>query len=234
MGTGAAESKQGASVASNDNKKPKPSLAVREYTHGVELWSPLDGGLCRLEIGASMTPKKKVFTPANFSGEWKAGTALATRGEMTEDKNVIIFTGDSGASASMGKDPYNCLVNYKKAIPDSHYIVAANGTESEIALAIHAVMRLYLAATLSDDPDGPLFPRVLYIHALQTIQHLGSRLGFDPRDFGTHSPRRGGAYDLLQAGASPEEVRVMGRWNFDCWLKFYAELAFSLIHLVYL
>ena len=49
----------------------------------------------------------------------------------------------------------------------------------------------------------------------------------DANEFGTHSFRRGGAYDLLAGGWAEEHVRVAGRWASDCWVKAYAELAYS-------
>ena len=80
---------------------------MRVSTIGEALWSPLDGGLSRLELGVGSAPRKKFLTPANISGERRVETAFTSRnGEEKEDTDVFVFTGDSGASASMGMDLY--------------------------------------------------------------------------------------------------------------------------------
>lgn len=92
------------------------------------------------------------------------------------------------------------------------------------------LMQEYLVATRGLPPNGPLFPFWTYAQVLEHIRLLGAFLGFPEDAFGTHSLRRGGAYDLLDEGFAPEMVRVMGRWKSDVWLGVYAELKFSVVH----
>ena len=49
------------------------------------------------------------------------------------------------------------------------------------------------------------------------IQKLMAHVGQDPKDFGTHSLRIGGATALFAAGATPTVIRTMGRWSSDCY-----------------
>ncbi len=74
---------------SNDSrKKPKPGLAVRISTTGEELWSTLDGGISRLELGEGNAPRKKY---------WQFQRGM---------KSCQYFSGNCGASALMGMNPY--------------------------------------------------------------------------------------------------------------------------------
>jgi len=109
----------------------------------------------------------------------------------------------------------------------------ASTTEPWREESIHFILQRYLAATPSDSPDGPLFPRLSYARALEVVKHLAERLGFASDDYGTHSLRRGGTYDLLQAGADPALVKTQGRWKSEEWAAWYGEIAFALVHRVY-
>ena len=46
----------------------------------------------------------------------------------------------------------------------------------------------------------------------------------DPRKFGAHSLRIGGATAALAAGVPPAVIRITGRWSSDCW-ELYARLS---------
>ena len=79
-----------------------------------------------------------------------------------------------------------------------------------------------------------MFPSLKYAEVLDAIKRMAVFLGMpDPQKFGTHSFRRGGAYDLSAGGWSEEHVRVMGRWTSDTWARAYAELAFSVVPKTY-
>jgi hypothetical protein len=109
----------------------------------------------------------------------------------------------------------------------------ASTTEPWREETIHHILQRYLDATPLDDPAGPLFPRLNYDRVLGVVKHLAECLGFDGADFGTHSFRRGGTYDLLQAGAEAELVKTQGRWLSDEWANWYGEIGFALVHRVY-
>jgi hypothetical protein len=96
--------------------------------------------------------------------------------------------------------------------------------------SLAAIMALWLVRSEGASPEGPLFPSLKYAAVMDAIKRMAVVLGMpDPQDFGTHSFRRGGAYDLSAGGWSEEHVRVMGRWASDTWARAYAELAFSVV-----
>lgn len=69
----------------------------------------------------------------------------------------------------------------------------------------------------------PLFRRpgtkvpILYNDALKVLKHLARIIGRDPKTFGLHSFRIGGATALLAAGCPAETIKAMGRWNSDVY-----------------
>ena len=82
---------------------------------------------------------------------------------------------------------------------------------------------------LRDDPtpEGaalmtPLFRDVDSNEPLRTgalrrlLQSLMLAIGEEPKRFGLHSLRIGGATALFAAGATPIVIRTMGRWSSDC------------------
>jgi len=52
---------------------------------------------------------------------------------------------------------------------------------------------------------------------LGSIRKDAMFLGVDPKVYGTHSMRIGGASALLAAGATPEVIKAMGRWSSDIY-----------------
>jgi len=58
-------------------------------------------------------------------------------------------------------------------------------------------------------------------HFRKVVRRIAASLGFDPRDFGAHSPRIGGATDLGEK--SPLMLQAKGRWAGDLG-KIYARL----------
>jgi len=51
-----------------------------------------------------------------------------------------------------------------------------------------------------------------------TVKYLMLSLGLDPRKFGAHSLRIGGATAALSAGLSPAAIRAAGRWASDVYI----------------
>ena len=49
------------------------------------------------------------------------------------------------------------------------------------------------------------------------LQSLMLAVGEEPKHFGLHSLRIGGATALFAAGATPTVIRTMGRWSSDCY-----------------
>ena len=69
----------------------------------------------------------------------------------------------------------------------------------------------------------PLFRDVESNQPLRTgalrrlLQSLMLAIGEEPKQFGLHSLRIGGATALFAAGATPIVIRTMGRWSSDCY-----------------
>ena len=61
-------------------------------------------------------------------------------------------------------------------------------------------------------------------HVANMVKRLMQRIGLDPRKFGAHSLRIGGATAALAAGVQPAVIRITGRWSSDCW-ELYARLS---------
>ena len=53
-----------------------------------------------------------------------------------------------------------------------------------------------------------------------TVKYLMLSLGLDPRKFGAHSLRIGGATAALSAGLSPAAIRAAGRWASDVYILY--------------
>ena len=54
----------------------------------------------------------------------------------------------------------------------------------------------------------------------QLIKEAAVRMGADPKDVASHSLRAGGATALFNAGYTPTEIQMRGRWVSDCWLQY--------------
>ena len=93
---------------------------------------------------------------------------------------------------------------------------------------IDAVAEMRNMLRVDPTPDGaaattPLFRDVETNEPLRTdalrrlLKLLMMTIGEDPREFGLHSLRIGGATALFAAGATPIVIRTMGRWSSDCY-----------------
>ena len=63
----------------------------------------------------------------------------------------------------------------------------------------------------------------------RVVKLLMERLGLDPRRFGAHSLRIGGATAALAAGLSPAAIRAAGRWGSDVY-QIYTRLSAEAAH----
>jgi hypothetical protein len=58
------------------------------------------------------------------------------------------------------------------------------------------------------------------IQQLIGIINLKYALGLNPKDFATHSLRRGGATSLAEARVPDSTIKIMGRWSSECYHKY--------------
>lgn len=81
---------------------------------------------------------------------------------------------------------------------------------------------LRVRAQLGLPADGPLFcdaagAAVTVSQVRDAVRECMRAAGRDPRLFGAHSLRIGGATAALAAGVTPERIRVMGRWSSEVY-----------------
>ena len=104
-------------------------------------------------------------------------------------------------------------------------IPLAVGAGGEFVDAVSEMRNLLRVDPTPDDSAAttPLFRDVESNQPLRTgalrrlLQSLMLALGEEPRQFGLHSLRIGGATALFAAGATPMVIRTMGRWSSDCY-----------------
>ncbi len=66
-------------------------------------------------------------------------------------------------------------------------------------------------------------PRGRYRRALceRELKQLVEELGLDPKDYSSHSGRRGGVTDGLAAGIPPALVQKLGRWDSNTFYGYF-------------
>jgi hypothetical protein len=106
----------------------------------------------------------------------------------------------------------------RKSVP---LLIAAGGSLLDPVRLMHRMLDLDPVAEV-DKASTPLFRRVgraIRVGEVRAmVQTLMRRLGLDPRRFGAHSLRIGGATAALAAGMSAAAIRAAGRWSSDIYL----------------
>ena len=82
-----------------------------------------------------------------------------------------------------------------------------------------------LLEVVDAEPSEPLFSWtrgtwVTYSDYLKYIKSSVKKLGLDPKLYGCHSPRRGGASEAARAGASGHHIKLQGMWASDAYLGY--------------
>ncbi len=62
-------------------------------------------------------------------------------------------------------------------------------------------------------------------HIVQILKHIAREMGLDESNYSTHSIRIGGSTALLNAGAQPLVIKLLGRWLSDCYQEYPVLLA---------
>ena len=104
-------------------------------------------------------------------------------------------------------------------------IPLAIGAGGEFVDAVSEMRNLLRVDPVSDEMAAttPMFRDVDSNQPLRTgslrrlLQSLMLSVGEEPKHFGLHSLRIGGATALFAAGATPTVIRTMGRWSSDCY-----------------
>lgn len=83
---------------------------------------------------------------------------------------------------------------------------------------VKAAWALWKAATanapLCQLPSG----KCLSSRTMSSVIKCGAKsLGEDPKKFGTHSLRSGGATAMFEAGIADTVIKQLGRWKSDCY-----------------
>ena len=107
------------------------------------------------------------------------------------------------------------------AVKDTQVILGGGGAMID---AVQALWDMVAADPVPAEREAttPLFRRAhgtaVTIGELRwIIKLLMERIGLDPRRFGAHSLRIGGATAALAAGLSPAQIRAAGRWGSDVY-----------------
>ena len=112
----------------------------------------------------------------------------------------------------------------RKSVP---LLIAAGGTLLDPVRAMRQMIDLDPVAE-ADKASTPLFRRAgRAIRVSETrgmVQKLMGALGLDPKRFGAHSLRIGGATAALAAGMSAAAIRAAGRWSSDIY-QIYCRLS---------
>jgi hypothetical protein len=86
-------------------------------------------------------------------------------------------------------------------------------------VALHPTLRPDQPAFVFGDPSG--YTALGYKGLAAGVKQLCADLGLDPRDYATHSLRRGGASAALASGLAPYFTMYQGDWASDSYLKYY-------------
>jgi hypothetical protein len=110
---------------------------------------------------------------------------------------------------------------------DVPLLIAEGGTLLDPVRLMRRMIELDPVSEL-EAASTPLFRRVgRAIRVSETrsmVQKLMARLGLDPKRFGAHSLRIGGATAALAAGMSAAAIRAAGRWSSDVY-RIYCRLS---------
>ncbi len=60
-------------------------------------------------------------------------------------------------------------------------------------------------------------------HIVQLLKEVAATMGLNPANYSSHSIRIGGSTSLLNSGANPLVIKLLGRWLSDCYQS-YPEL----------
>ena len=105
-------------------------------------------------------------------------------------------------------------------------VIAGGGTHFDAAAELFAWIRARRLLGLPD--DGPLFVEngaaITVDGVRDMVRAVMQAAGRDPRLYGAHSLRIGGATAALAAGVPPQMIRLMGRWSSDVY-EIYCRLS---------
>ena len=65
--------------------------------------------------------------------------------------------------------------------------------------------------------------KLRYTTAKEDLQKLLHELGYDAKQFGEHSGKRGGATAAAASGATAAEIKLLGRWRSDATPHLYVD-----------
>ena len=98
-------------------------------------------------------------------------------------------------------------------------VIAGGGSHFDAAGELFEWLRHRRAAGIRD--DAPLFQEngrcITVDQVYDMVRAVMQAAGCDPRVYGAHSLRIGGATAALAAGVSPQMIRMMGRWSSDIY-----------------
>jgi hypothetical protein len=101
-------------------------------------------------------------------------------------------------------------------------VIAYAGADANFCAATELLRWKSERRSLGLPDDGPFFCHadgsMITVHQIRDIvKALMQAAGLDPRRYGAHSLRIGGATAALAAGVPPQLIRLMGRWSSDIY-----------------
>jgi len=158
---------------------------------------------------------------------WKGTQATWTAAEGLARQDVsFVFAADDTAKAT----PIAMKVKIKGSKTDvlRHGATFTFYATANALCVVAAVWAAYCdGGALGFNPTGPLFRGRDGVHALPysavttAVKFcIGRIAGLDPKDYGTHSFRSGGATALMAAGYDIAYIKMMGRWSSSCFERY--------------
>ena len=219
---------------------------LRDVLRGVERLIKQPQGLRRFGVRTqdlSQAIAMHVDTSSREGSMWAAAMATAFCGLLrgcelglqdgeTFDPTRHLTRADCTFRKSQDGTLYMVLVmrpakkgpGQQKTVP---LLIAAGGSLLD---PVRLMQRYFALHPVSADAAAttPLFSRggrAITVREIRgMVQELMRRLGLDPRRYGAHSLRIGGATAALAAGMSPSTIRAAGRWSSEIY-RIYCRLS---------
>jgi len=144
----------------------------------------------------------------------RPGEALQLRpADVTLPEHAPVYTGPRRLYCSLGAGPWGTKVNRQEVV------------QTMDPLAVQAARRLVLDAQASGQARLVAFDYQAYRHRLAIA---AEQLGWTDLRFRPHSPRAGGATQMLFDGESFANIQRAGRWAAEQSCRRYLDAAFAL------
>ena len=160
-----------------------------------------------------------------FCGLMRAAEVATSDGELFNDRFNLTRADVSFKTDEKGKEYMVIMMRPSKQYPGALKVVPlliqSGGSLLDPVKAMHRMLQLdpvpeELKATTPLFRLGDTAITVRQVRSM--VKALMQSVGLDPKFYGAHSLRIGGATAALAAGLSPATIRAAGRWSSDIYL----------------